>query len=497
MYDVVIIGSGLGGLSCGTILAKEGLRVCVVEQHRIAGGCLQSFMRNGKTFDTGIHYVGSMKEGQLMRHFLKYYGIEEKVRTIDVDEEAYETVVIKGKEYRLPTGRERFVEEMSRQFPAEREGLEKLMEKIMEVKNSISVEMLKEGKISDVDMQKYMAVSASEMIDSHIGDETLRKIMGGCSMLFGGERETSCFYHYAMVIGSNVEGSQRILGGSQTLANAMVEKIEEAGGKVMTERRVTKIATGGTGMVTGIETDKGETLTGKYYISAIHPSQTFEILEKTPVVKQPFVKRMKELKNSYGLFSVYVVLKEKSVPFRNTFYLIHDGDTWFDEEYQAGRYDDMSFMVSFKPSEDGKWAETASLIAPVSAKDYEKWAETEVGRRGEEYERWKSGLAETLIERYEKMYPGMKAGIDKIYTASPLTFRDYTLTPGGSAYGILKNYKNPLPTIIPTQTKLGNLLLTGQNIFVPGAIGVTMTAAITCANIVGEEKLAKRIGNLN
>ena len=76
---------------------------------------------------------------------------------------------------------------------------------------------------------------------------------------------------------------------------------------------------------------------------------------------------------------------------------------------------------------------------------------------------------------------------------SPLTFRDYTFTPQGSAYGLVKNYQNPLPTTIPTQTKLRNLLLTGQNVFVPGAIGVTMTAAMTCANIIGEEYLAKKI----
>ena len=98
-----------------------------------------------------------------------------------------------------------------------------------------------------------------------------------------------------------------------------------------------------------------------------------------------------------------------------------------------------------------------------------------------------------MISRAQKVCSGLSDAITHIYTASPLTFRDYTFTPQGSAYGLVKNYQNPLPTTIPTQTKLRNLLLTGQNVFVPGAIGVTMTAAMTCANIIGEEYLAKKI----
>ena len=74
-YDVIIIGGGLGGLSCGVMLAKEGLSVCVLEQHSVIGGCLQSFHRNGRTLDTGMHYVGSLSEGQIMHQYFKYLGI--------------------------------------------------------------------------------------------------------------------------------------------------------------------------------------------------------------------------------------------------------------------------------------------------------------------------------------------------------------------------------------------------------------------------------------
>ena len=57
-YDVIVIGGGLGGLTCGAMLSKEGLNVCLLEQHSVIGGCLQSFKRNERILDTGMHYVG-------------------------------------------------------------------------------------------------------------------------------------------------------------------------------------------------------------------------------------------------------------------------------------------------------------------------------------------------------------------------------------------------------------------------------------------------------
>ena len=70
-YDIIIIGSGLGGLECGAILSKEGFNVCVVEKNTQFGGCFQTYRRKGHLFDTGIHYVGSSSDESvfpLFRH---------------------------------------------------------------------------------------------------------------------------------------------------------------------------------------------------------------------------------------------------------------------------------------------------------------------------------------------------------------------------------------------------------------------------------------------
>ena len=77
MKKCVIIGSGLGGLSTGVILAKNGYEVTILEQSAQIGGCLQSFWRDGVKFETGMHIVGSLDEGQILSNYFNYLEIKE------------------------------------------------------------------------------------------------------------------------------------------------------------------------------------------------------------------------------------------------------------------------------------------------------------------------------------------------------------------------------------------------------------------------------------
>jgi all-trans-retinol 13,14-reductase len=69
----VIIGSGLGGLSCGLILAKNGYDVTILEQGSQIGGCLQCFTREGIKYETGMHFIGSADPGQTLRNLSNYF----------------------------------------------------------------------------------------------------------------------------------------------------------------------------------------------------------------------------------------------------------------------------------------------------------------------------------------------------------------------------------------------------------------------------------------
>ena len=89
MSKVVIIGSGLGGLTCGFILQKNGYDVTVLEQGVQIGGCLQCFVRKGVKFETGMHFIGSALPGQTMHRMMRYFGLDKDMILSPLDTSAY------------------------------------------------------------------------------------------------------------------------------------------------------------------------------------------------------------------------------------------------------------------------------------------------------------------------------------------------------------------------------------------------------------------------
>src|SRR5665647_716880 len=112
-YDIVIIGSGLGGLICGYILSKNGYRVGIFEKHFQVGGCLQTFQRKGITFDTGMHYIGSMEPGQILYRIFTYLNLINDVKVHKLDPYGFEHILLKDKEYRFAMGYENYVDSLA------------------------------------------------------------------------------------------------------------------------------------------------------------------------------------------------------------------------------------------------------------------------------------------------------------------------------------------------------------------------------------------------
>ena len=112
----IIIGSGLGGLACGVILAKNGYDVTILEQAAQVGGCLQCFTRRGVKFETGMHFIGSVDDGQVLARMLNYLGIRDELALSSLDRDGYDVVSLCGDQFKFPMGRERFIEQFSSYF---------------------------------------------------------------------------------------------------------------------------------------------------------------------------------------------------------------------------------------------------------------------------------------------------------------------------------------------------------------------------------------------
>ena len=493
-YDVVIVGGGLSGLVCGVALSREGMRVCVLEQHSVIGGCLQSFRREGYTLDTGMHYVGSLSEGQTMHQYLKYFGVVDSLQLQRLDERGFDAFLFRdGSRYVHAMGYENFADTLAERFPEERLGISGLCRSMREIGALISPEVLRSGRISKGGFDA-MSLSAYGEISSHVKNPTLRSVLAGNCSLFAGNMETSSFYEYGMITHSNIEGAYCFVNGSQQLADALAAQIRANGGDVVTGAKVRTIHLEGD-RAEYVETENGERYDASYVISSVHPWQTFSMLENNTVIKRVFFSRIMSLKNSYGLFATYLLLRPDTVVYENyNSYMFNSSDVWSTVGDWRGMNIPMT-LLCMQPDAESQYTRVITLLTPMSFSTCERWTDTRTGHRGEEYRDFKAAFSEAVIDFVSQYYPDLRGAIYKVYTSSPLTFRDYTSTPEGSAYGLVKDYHNPLVSLIPTRTKIGNMLLTGQNMNVHGCIGTTISAITTCAEILGTEYLAKKIGD--
>ena len=493
-YDVIIIGGGLGGLSCGVMLAKEGLGVCVLEQHSVIGGCLQSFHRNGRTLDTGMHYVGSLSEGQIMHQYFKYLGIMDSLQLQKLDENGFDHFHFPdGKSYSHAMGHERFAEALSEQFPEEREAIKSFTGLLKSFSNLISKDALKEGKISRGGIE-LLSVSAYSEIEKYFKDERLKSVIAGNCALFAGDKLTTSLYEYGMITNSNIEGAYAFSGGSQQVADLLTDEIKKHGGDVVLNAKVSKIHLEGD-KAEYLELSSGERFYSKWIISSLHPSVTFSLLENNTVYKKAFFTRINSLPNTYGIFTTYLLLKPNTVKNLNqNHYVFSSPDVW-SAEADYSKCEISSLMMSMQPNPNSEYTDVVTLLVPMHFSFCQQWANSTIGCRGEAYKEFKQRYAEASIELISKHFPYIKENIEKVYTASPLTYRDYTATPEGSAYGIVKDCRNPIVTLMPAQTRISNLLLTGQNLNIHGCLGTTISSAVTCSEILGTEYLSKKIGN--
>ncbi len=154
-------------------------------------------------------------------------------------------------------------------------------------------------------------------------------------------------------------------------------------------------------------------------------------------------------------------------------------------------------LVSCRVPEDGsEYTEQVDLLTPMLWEQCKLWNYTQVGKRGDEYKMMKKRMADECIDLAGMFLPNLKE-LSLNYTSTPLTWHDYTLTPEGSAYGVRKDFRYPLQTLLSPRTPIPNLFQTGQSLMLHGVHGVTMTAFYTCAEILGKEAIWKIVGNEN
>jgi all-trans-retinol 13,14-reductase len=497
-FDVVIIGSGLGGLLCGAILGKNGYKVAVLERNPQIGGCLQSYTRDGGLFDTGVHYIGGLEKGQTLYKIFSYLGLMERIKITRLDKEGFDVIKLgdSGKEYVYAQTYEKFIDTLAQSFPEEREGIENYCRSIKELCDRFPLYNLRNGDF--MDKMDMLDMNARDMINSFVKDPLLQNVLAGNNCLYAGSGEKSPFYIHALILNSYIESAWRCEGGGSQIATALADVITEAGGKVITRTEVTRIIVND-GVAVKVTTKDNREFSAKQFISDLHPAVTIT-LTQSDVFRKAYVKRITNLENTISVFILNVVFKDGTFPFinKNVYYYSRAKNIWNGLDYKKENWPE-NYALFVTEGKDG-YAHSASVMCYMNYSEFEPWADTrntvyQPGERGPGYNELKEEKALKIFELVENQYPGFRAAVESYHTLSPLTYRDYTGTPNGSLYGIQRDCNEPLKTFVPARTKIPNLLLTGQNLNLHGVMGVSVSSIITCGELLGIDSLLEKIRN--
>ncbi len=483
---VLIIGSGIGGLSTAIILAQGGFDVTVVEKNAQPGGLLRSYSRDGIECAVGVHYLGSLDKGQILRTFFDYLGVTEAIpvtrmgREGIIDRYIFESSASYPSTFDLPPGIDRYEENLTAAFPQDSRAISKIIAPIRTAARQLhGLDFLYAGDSGFSLPEQFEPMGKT--LNALRCSPRLRSVLAIPSCWIGVPLHDCPAYYHNMALASYLSSSWRLARNGREMADVFAARLRQLGGKIITGARVERIHVQSR-VVKGLQLHSGENIPGTVVIGAIHPKVVLQMLAPGDV-KPSYRQRISTLQDTHGIFSVHVRIDGEShpeIPY-NIFKVDTDGQ---------GKVPDLRYY-QIRESER-KGSNLLSILTSGRDNMWAPWLLSTSGRRGNDYLQAKRRLAEELIREAEEHF-GTFTGASILDTSTPLTMRDWVNSPGGSAYGVLRSSSRMLATALLNRTAVQGLYLAGQNVVAPGIIGTIMGSFSTVKMILGADEFHKLI----
>jgi all-trans-retinol 13,14-reductase len=530
--DVAIIGAGLGGLTAGAYLARQGLTVAIFEQHYVAGGCATHFERGPKRaryrFDVGLHYIGDCGAEGAIPRILRGVGVE--LAYAELDRDGFDTLVFPDLEFRIPVGVERYRDRLRGTFPREGRAIDRYVKALVAVMKAARLLDARDGKMS-LRVALSLAMDAlrlaglegktiGQVLDScGVRDPRLRAVLLGQSGDYGlPPSQVSAFLHLGLA-GHYFRGAYYPEGGGQTIADRLAGTIEAAGGSIHLRRGVEKIVVAAGSRVTGVrlEPHAGEPareVRARVVLSNADLSVTMLRLLGPEHLAAAEVERVRRYKTTHAIFLTFLGVEGDLAQsgMRATNYWQFD-DYDVEAAYRIpASLDGYRARGAYITSASVKDQAHASFHAPAGITNVEVmtfvpgesalWGASHVAAEGwsyhdePRYRAIKASLEDQMVERFSCLFPNAGSRIVFRESATPLSHVRFTRATGGTGYGIaatpdqfMRNrpgYRGPLPGLYlcGASTRAGHGIV--------GSMSTGRQAALRIAKDLGKAIAAER-----
>jgi all-trans-retinol 13,14-reductase len=482
--DVIIIGSGIGGLSTAALLAKQGKKVLVLEQHDIAGGNLHTFTEKGYEFDTGLHYIGGKigDKSSSLRKQLDYItdgGVEWEPM-----DDSYDVAIVDNERFEFCAGWTKLKARLKTSFPNDTEAIDKYFQLVQSANNLfpvlLALKQLPEPlfklclRLISISPLRILNKTTKEVLESITTNRKLQGVLTYHYGDYGEPPERGAFAVNALIASHYRSGAYYPKGGPLVIAERIIHVIERWGGKVLVRAPVSSILIDNkTNRAYGVQV-KGKTILAKTIISSVGAPKTFMGLVPSSHkhVVEKCIKAMTDpnVASNVSLMSMFVGINDEdhSLQLPRSNYWIHSPSWDHDKnmtDYRADHNKVPALFISFSSAKDPTYAsrcpgkQVALVIGPCAYDDVEEFKDDRVKHRRKEYTNMKEKWTQIFMDGLLRYFPELSGKVEFVDFGTAVTNDFYLGTHRGAVYGLAHTPQRFQEHWLQCQTPIKNLLL--------------------------------------
>jgi phytoene dehydrogenase-like protein len=463
-FDAVVVGSGLGGLTAGALLAKAGYSVCLLERNFSLGGAASVYRVGGLTVESSLHQTSDARNPRDVKHaILKELGVLDEIEWLPTGALHHVRGGPVGESFALPSGFDAAYDALAARFPDKSQAIRELLSDIEQIHDSLwTLRMAREtGSVAKFNRALWELAPAAagwndtldEMFTRRFkGAEALKCALGANLLYFGDDPKRTWWIYYALAQGANIaSGGAYIKGGSRQLSLKLAKVITKAGGVVRLGRDATAILTNADGEATGVRHvarkggEDAQEIAARVVMANCAPSVAAALLPAAgrALMEQEFGARplstslfcanfgLSQKPASIGLADFNAIQLPETM---TRFSQYGDGAAAMGAD-PAGALPLYS-IANFTAVDSGLWDEPPMLVSVLGLDALSNWSNLSRDEVFARRERWLDALQGAM----DHDYPGFSGLVSERVLLNAYSMAGYLNTPQGAVYGF-----EPLP----------------------------------------------------